>query len=477
MRRLAFLIVLVGALAGAPMPSAQAQSTVGPSAGPASAASSNNASTGGNDSAAGIAAEQGQAVNPVGTPGTLPVANGVALTFTYIGEAAGNPTGGIKQGAAYSDQIFGGLDFDLKTIVGLDGGFVHFAMVERNGKSDSASFIGNDTAVQEIYGQQKLRLTLFTYQQKFLDGKIDITLGRSGGNDDFLTSPLYCLFESNAICGSPVYIFQTTNFTAFPASGYAGIGKVFLTDKVYLHVGAYAADPENTAPTEIGYNLGVETATGATIPAEIVYATSFKNDRLPRHYAIGAIYDASKRADPLLGANGLPAAVTGQAYRQDFGRSVAYASFDQMIRRPDDSKPTGLSIFGAGFLSTSGRQSQDHSFELGLVQLGTLTGRDRDTIGFAVNEKRYSSAFIDNILVQRVPAGGSLYVPREQVMFELNYGYEVNDVVRLTPNLQYVLNPDQGSEPTRTTNIPNAFVIGGRITADLSAIIPQSLFR
>ena len=253
----AFLIVLVGALAGAPMPSAQAQSTVGPlNAGPASAASSNNASTGGNDSAAGIAAEQGQAVNPVGTPGTLPVANGVALTFTYIGEAAGNPTGGIKQGAAYSEQIFGGLDFDLKTIVGLDGGFVHFAMVERNGQSDSASFIGNDTAVQEIYGQQKLRLTLFTYQQKFLDGKIDITLGRSGGNDDFLTSPLYCLFESNAICGSPVYIFQTTNFTAFPASGYAGIGKIFLTDKVYLHVGAYAADPENTAPTEIGYNLG-----------------------------------------------------------------------------------------------------------------------------------------------------------------------------------------------------------------------------
>ena len=67
---------------------------------------------GGNPSAAGLAAKQGQAVNPVGTPGTLTVAKGVALTFTYIGEAAGNPTGGIKQGSAYSDQIFGGLDFD-----------------------------------------------------------------------------------------------------------------------------------------------------------------------------------------------------------------------------------------------------------------------------------------------------------------------------------------------------------------------------
>lgn len=454
---------------------AQSVDTVRPGQAPLSAADST--APGGNSSAAGVATKQGQSVNPVGTPGTIAVAKGVALTFTYIGEAAGNPVGGIKQGSAYSDQIFGGLDFDLKTIVGLDGAFVHWGMVERNGKSDSASFIGNDTAVQEIYGTQKLRLTVFTYQQKLLDGKIDIIVGRSGGNDDFLTSPLYCLFMSNAICGSPVYIFQVSNFTAFPASGYAGIGKFFLNDKVYLHVGAYAADPENVAPTEIGYNLGVKTATGATIPAEIVYATSFKNDRLPRHYALGVIYDASRRADPLYAANGLPAVATGQPYKMDFGRSIAYASFDQMVWRPDDRKPTGLSIFGAGFLTTSGNLTQDHSLELGLVQLGTLPGRDRDTLAFAVNEKRYSQAYVDNILLQRIPAGGSPDIPREQLMFELNYGYEVNAAVRLMPNLQYVLHPDQGNEPTRTTNIPNAFVIGGRITADLSAVIPASLFE
>ena len=76
-----------------------------------------------------------------------------------------------------------------------------------------------------------------------------------------------------------------------------------------------------------------------------------------------------------------------------------------------------------------------------------------------------------------MPAGGSPSIPREQVMFELNYGYEVNKAIRLTPNLQYVLDADQSAEPTRTTNIPNAFVIGGRITADLSAVVPPSLFR
>ena len=118
------------------------------------------------------------------------------------------------------------------------------------------------------------------------------------------------------------------------------------------------------------------------------------------------MYDASERADPLLAADGPPAPATGQAYKMHFGRSIAYATFGQMIWRPDDSMPTGLSIFGAGFLSTSGRQSQDHPFELGLLLLGTFPGRDRDTIGFAVNEKRYSGLYIDNILLQRAPAGG-----------------------------------------------------------------------
>ena len=264
-------------------------------AGQTGASNADAAAPGGNTSAAGIATKQGATATPAGKPGTVAIAPGIALTLTYTGEAAGNPTGGIKQGATYAGQVFGGLDFDLKTLAGIDGGAVHFAMVERHGRSDSADFIGNNTAVQEIYGTQKARLTVFTYEQMLAGGKIDLQVGRSGGNDTFLTSPLYCFFQSNAICGSPVYIFQVSNFTAFPASGYAGTAKVFLTPKVYLLGGAYAADPRNVAPDEVGYNFGVKTATGATLPFEIAYGTDFSNDPLPRHYGIGVIYDASRQ--------------------------------------------------------------------------------------------------------------------------------------------------------------------------------------
>ena len=98
----------------------------------ASAASNDNAAApGGGGSAAGVAQKQGATAKPLGTPGTITLVPGVDLTATYISESAGNPTGGIKQGAAYAGQVFGGLDFDMKTLAGIDGGTVHFAMVER----------------------------------------------------------------------------------------------------------------------------------------------------------------------------------------------------------------------------------------------------------------------------------------------------------------------------------------------------------
>ncbi len=39
--------------------------------------------------------------------------------------------------------------------------------------------------------------------------------------------------------------------------------------------------------------------------------------------------------------------------------------------------------------------------------------------------------------------------------------------VRLTPNLQYIVSPDQNNEPFQVRPIPNAFVIGAKLSVDL----------
>ena len=218
---------------------------------------------------------------------------------------------------------------------------------------------------------------------------------------------------------------------------------------------------------------------GATIPAEIVYATSFKNDRLPRHYALGAIYDASKRADPL-------------ARRQRPARGGDGAGLQAGFRplrrlcelRPDDPaagrfeavRPVDL----RRRLSLDERAARARTIRSSSASSSSARcpAATATRSAFAVNEKRYSSAFVDNILVQRIPAGGSPFSQSARagdVRAELRLRAEQRSPFDTEPAIR--AQPRQGSEPTRTTNIPNAFVIGGRITADLSAVIPQSLFR
>lgn len=52
------------------------------------------------------------------------------------------------------------------------------------------------------------------------DDQLNLTYGRLSATDDFLTSPLYCQFVSNAICGQPAAPFfnMPNGITAYPGA-------------------------------------------------------------------------------------------------------------------------------------------------------------------------------------------------------------------------------------------------------------------
>jgi porin len=66
--------------------------------------------------------------------------------------------------------------------------------------------------------------------------------------------------------------------------------------------------------------------------------------------------------------------------------------------------------------------------------------------------------------------GASGSIPHREIMMELNYGAQLTPAIRVMPNLQYIINPDQSGEPFRPKNIPNAFVIGVKFTLDLAQL-------
>ncbi|NEU12872.1 carbohydrate porin [Methylobacterium sp. BTF04] len=424
----------------------------------------------GGESAAEAAEVLGAAGSPPSIPaGVLDLGNGLSFVANYTGQSAFNPVGGMRQGSAYASQAYLGIDGDMQRLAGVDGGSFHVVVSQRHGRSLSNDFIGNNTSVQEIFGGgQTARLTLLSYQQKLFDNKLDIEFGRLSTNPNFLSSSLYCNFQTNATCGGPTSAFKITNLGFWPISTWGAHAKVWLTDKIFVHGGVYEVNPYTQRPTDNGVDWSTRGATGVTLPYEIGYSTTFANDVLPRNYNIGGVVDRSDYADPVLDTRRGAALFSGLDRLTQFGRSLVYARFDQMVWRPDPTAQQGLTLFGVAIKGTDGRQINDYYLAGGAALLGTFPSRPYDTLGFVVSTQKFSSVGLANVRAARASLGlDSRDIATQQVMLEVNYGIQVTPAIRLMPNLQYIVNPDNTRFPFRPKPTPNAFVVGTKLSIDL----------
>ncbi|MEV5033857.1 carbohydrate porin [Sphingobium sp. LMC3-1-1.1] len=396
---------------------------------------------------------------------------GVTLSLSYTGEAAANVSGGLRREAAHAGQVYVGADLDLDSIIGIGGATLHFAVTNRHGKNLAAMAIGNNTSVQEIYGTQNTHLAILTWQQTFFDGRLDVEAGRSQANIHFLNSPLYCHFQTNSACGNPTFVFKNSNFTYFPASSWMAHAKLHVTPQVMLHAGVYEVNPDRKRASDHGFNFSTKNATGVIVPWELSYGRDSADDRLPGHYILGGWFDRGDYADPLRDDQGGIAILTGRPAATRNGRSGLYVRFDQMLTRPDLASQRGLSIFGVAMTNLSGRVEESRYLGMGIVQTGTFAGRDQDTIGFAINDQRFSDLAMQRMNAARVTSGGRADIRRHQYMMELAYGFQVNPAIRLSPNLQYILHPDQTGAPERRRNIKDAFILGFKFTLDAMRLL------
>jgi porin len=393
------------------------------------------------------------------TPGDILYDHGISLSLSYTGEAAGNPSGGIRQGTDYTGQVYLGADFDLGRILGFQGTTVHVAITDRHGRNLAADYIGNNTSVQEVYGTQNLHLAVFTIEQKLFNDRLDITAGRTVANIAFLNSPYYCVFQSNSTCGNPTFIFKDSNFTYFPASAWGGDARLRFTPNTYIHSGVYEVSPVDKTFLDHGFNWSGKGDTGIITPTELGYTPG------NNLYAIGGFYDTGAYSDPLDDVDGQAALAAGQPYAQHHDRSGLFLRFNQ------DLNDQGLTLFGIFMTRLSGRMQENQFYDVGIVKTGTFSGREQDKVGFVIDDQEFSSLFVQNIEAARDSIGGPGNIPHREIMMELHYLAQVTPTVTLEPNLQYIINPDQSSEPFRTTNIPNAFVIGLKFTVDIGKIL------
>ena len=78
----------------------------------------------------------------------------------------------------------------------------------------------------------------------FGDNSLMFKIGRIAAGDNFMTKPLYWLYQNNAFDGNPVGAFKQTRLPAFPGSAWGAMAQVTDSQGLYLKAGVYQINTE-----------------------------------------------------------------------------------------------------------------------------------------------------------------------------------------------------------------------------------------
>lgn len=379
--------------------------------------------------------------------------DGINLRAHWTTESAGNPAGGHYQTARYTQQFDLGADFDLSRLWGIPDAKIQFTLTDRSGRSLSADAIGNQFAVQELYGAgQNFRLAELNYQQDLLDHKVTVELGWSPLGDHFANLPAFCNFQNGVICGHANAMTTNSGAHNFPTAEWGARIEVRPTQGFYAAAGIYQVNP-NAGNKDEGFNLSFK-STGAFVPVELGWTTGGGRGELPGNLKIGAYYNSSDAPDVLTDINGLSAGLTGAPFMQHNGRSGGYVIANHMVYRESPDSERGLFLGAMAGVGDAATARFRYFWLAGGHYRGTFPGRDSDVISFMLAYARTNSRLTHYQRDLDSVTPGAVGIQSYESVAEIDYGMKVAPWLVLRPNLQYVMNPGG------TGKIPDAFVIG-----------------
>src|SRR6266446_871266 len=378
---------------------------------------------------------------------------GITPTLTFVTDIAGNVTGGKNQGISHADNLGLDLLFDLDKLVGLKGGSFLVSMSQRSGTSLSSEHVGNVFAIQQVYGGQTFHLVDVAYQQKLLDDRVELRLGRIAAGDDFLVSPYNWLFMQNGLDGNPVGIFfNAPGMTAYPNATWGTRLKIRPAERTYVMGGVYNGDPSIRKNAHNGADMSMEG------PVFAIGEVGYQLNGLPGdsrrlgNYKAGFWYDNATFIDFNTVGYGLPP----EAKRGSWG---CYGLFDQvLVPFGEPTSNRGFGVFGSFMVAPDEAISRmPFFFTAGVACRGIFASRPTDTAGFGVVYGDFSRN-LRHAQEREAQPGSSAFVQDYETVLEWTYKlYFRKRALFLQPDIQYVIRPGG------TGHIDDALVLGCQI--------------
>ena len=367
-------------------------------------------------------------------------AAGIAFDSYYVNNFAGNVSGGFDQGSEYADNFYFGVQFDLEKLFAWDGATLLVSTINRSGRSITSEYVGSQFDSMQVVGGQTIFLYHVLFEQKFLDDRGSLKLGRFSASDDFNTSSLYGYYMNNAFDGNLRAVLFNTQFSAYPFATWGARLRLDPTPETNFQIGIFQAQDDVFDRNNHGLDFGVESGDGVWLITQVGWTPIFGGDEetgLPGHYWIGAYYS------PWDGFSQF------KSSEKTDGSYGFYVHGDQMVYRESNGSDQGLVLWGAFTHDPNENIAiMPWQLNLGAVYRGLLPGRDRDAaiLGFAYG--KFSDDYAD--MVEETGRGR----PEHEIILEAAYRYEFTKFAYVQPGLQYVIRPGG------TGNIGDALVLG-----------------
>jgi porin len=357
---------------------------------------------------------------------------GIDFHISLLGQAGAVVAGGKREGNDYAQQVTAGADFDLGKLVGDQGGTFRFYVNDRVGRNLSGDFTGSKLEQLGVYGAgENFRLLNASYEQKWFGDRLDTMVGYYSLGNEFGSTPLLCDFLSNGFCAHDQSLPNDSGWLDGPTASWGGRVKYSIDPSLYIETGIFESNPLLVSHSNYGWHLGFQGATGSIVPVEIGKTIKFGNSNLVGHYKIGGYYDDSEVADAEYGSK-----------KMRRGRYGGYILADQMVYAFDSSGKRGVIAFAQATINDKRTALIDSYFTAGVIVQGPFASRPMDNIAFGwvkanVNTRKLNAEYA--VLAKAGDTGFALEPAEED--FELDYNFQVTPWLKLTPDVQYSLNP------------------------------------
>ncbi len=360
--------------------------------------------------------------------GAVLLNNGIDVHGLILDHFLSNPSFGVKPGNTENLGAFRpAMDLDLGKLIGLPGGYVHFANTFFILKSNVSAFGGAQVGgvlagYQTTSIQESRALTTLSYEQRLLNDQLSFEAGKINVHRYFLLPNGLDPFNYDSRL-----LYGDGDIAAIPYGLWGGRVNYHFAKDWYVQTGAFEDDYRRAIKND--YNIGDTAASGAQILSEVGQRSEFGNAQYPSNMEVGFEWNTrTGRSNEK--ATAAPSLPTNTAANYP-GGGVFFAQGLKVVWRGPanlDAPPKNISVWGQFDAAVDKPQPFDVDAATGVNFQGLIPGRPLDTFGLQVNYLRLSQIEANfETREQTLADGPGRPQPRD------GYSIELVDRVQLNP--------------------------------------------